>query len=229
MMETPMRADVALLFATRAVRMFAYGFLSVVLVLYLVSIGIGTRQIGSLLTLTLIGDVALSLFLTTHADAVGRRRTLIAGAILMAVAAAVFVSTVDFNLLLLAATIGVISPSGNEVGPFLAIEQVALADVAGERDHTALYAWYQLSGSFATAIGSLACGAFTGLLIRHAWGAHAAYRAVIVAYALLGLVLAVLFARLSPAIEHQRSEPASRTFFRVEKSRRIVLKLSALF
>jgi MFS family permease len=221
--------DVALLFSTRVVRLFAYGFLSVILVLYLTSAGLGDREVGVLLSLTLAGDVVLSLYLTTRADGFGRKRTLIAGALLMAAAGIVFAGSSAFAVLLLAATIGVISPSGNEVGPFLAIEQVALADVAASRDHTALYAWYQLSGSFATAIGSLACGAFTGLLIRHAWGAHAAYRAVIVAYALFGIVLAVLFARLSPAVEHQRSEPASRTFFRVEKSRRIVFKLSALF
>src|SRR4051812_45193481 len=104
--------------------MFAYGFLSIILILYLSSIGIDSHRIGTLLTLTLIGDVAVSLYLTTHADSIGRRRTLIAGAVLMAAAAAVFVVTRDFTVLVLAATLGVISPSGNEVGPFLAVEQV---------------------------------------------------------------------------------------------------------
>src|SRR4051794_35020 len=125
-----MRRDVALLFASRAVRMFGYGAISVVLVLYLSRIGLDADRIGMLLALTLLGDVAVSLFLTTRADRIGRRRTLIAGAILMAVAAAVFATSHQFLLLLIAGTIGVISPSGNEVGPFLAVEQVALTDVA---------------------------------------------------------------------------------------------------
>ena len=209
-----MAVDVALLFATRAVRMFAYGFLSIILILYLASIGIDSHRIGLLLTLTLIGDVIVSLFLTTRADAFGRRRTLIAGAILMAAAAVVFALTRDFTLLVVAATIGVISPSGNEVGPFLAIEQVALADVAGNRDRTSLYAWYNLGGSFATALGSLAAGEIATL---------AGYRGVIVGYGLLGAALAVMFAFLSPAVNAQHAAN------RIIRSRGIIARLSALF
>src|SRR5207237_9343311 len=64
-----------------------------------------------------------------------RSRTLIAGAMLMLAAAMVFTATRDFTLLVIAATLGVISPSGNEVGPFLAVEQVALAQARSE-EHT---------------------------------------------------------------------------------------------
>ena len=211
-----MRNDVALLFATRAVRMFAYGFLSVILILYLAAIGISEHRIGLLLTLTLLGDVAVSLFLTTRADMFGRRRTLIGGAILMAAAAAVFASTHDFYLLLLAATIGVISPSGNEVGPFLAIEQVALADVAQGRDRTSLYAWYNLGGSFATAMGALAAGGVADAI---------SYRGVIIGYGILGVILAVMFVRLSPAVDGMKPVPHEA----VIRSRGIVARLSALF
>ena len=83
---------------------------------------------------------------------------LVLGAVLMARAGAVFLSTDDFLLLLAAATIGVISPSGNEVGPFLAVEQAALAqEVTAEQTHS-MFAWYSLTGSLATALGSLLCG-----------------------------------------------------------------------
>ena len=68
-------------------------------------------------------------------------------------------SAAQFIPLLIAATIGVISPSGNEVGPFLAIEQAALAEQAPAGRRTALFAWYNLAGSFATALGSLASSA----------------------------------------------------------------------
>src|SRR3954452_3974945 len=103
-----------LLFATRCSRMFAYGLLSVVLVLYLVEVGLKEWEVGLLLTLTLAGDTAISLWLTTTADRVGRR-TLILGAALMVLAGVVFVSTGDFILLVVAATVGVISPGGNEI------------------------------------------------------------------------------------------------------------------
>jgi MFS family permease len=221
--------DVRLLFAARIVRLFAYGFLSIVLVLYLAAIGIDEHRIGLLLTLTLAGDVALSLYLTTRADVVGRRRTLLFGAMLMIAAGLVFAWTRDFTLLVLAAAIGVISPSGNEVGPFLPIEQVALTEAAAERDRTSVFAWYNLSGSFATAIGSLAGGAFTGLLLQRGFGSIASYRSVIIGYAILGGVLALLFTRLSAAIEARPSEAHAKTLFRVERSRGVIARLSALF
>ncbi|MCK6371985.1 MAG: MFS transporter, partial [Gammaproteobacteria bacterium] len=115
--------DFRLLFLTRFLRLFAYGLLSVVLVLYLAALGLGTVAIGTLLTLTLLGDTALALLLTTRADRWGRRRTLVLSAVLMTLGAAVVGVSHSFPLLLLAMTLGVISPSGNEVGPFLPIEQ----------------------------------------------------------------------------------------------------------
>ena len=207
-----MTRDTTLLFATRGIRLFAYGFLSVVLVLYLSSLHINEHRIGTLLSLTLIGDVAISLFLTTHADRIGRRRTLVIGAFLMLVAALVFATTQDFLLLVIAATIGVISPSGNEVGPFLAVEQTALAQTTPAESRTSVFAWYNLTGSFATALGALAAGLFT----------H--YRTIVIGYGVLGAVMAVLFVRLTP-----RVEGAKRTSLVIHKSKGIVAKLSALF
>jgi len=55
-----------LLFVTRLTRLVAYGYLSVILVFYLVSLGLSESQTGLLLSLTLAGDVAISLFLTTQ-------------------------------------------------------------------------------------------------------------------------------------------------------------------
>src|SRR5512137_277053 len=98
-----------LLFATRITRLFAYGFLSVVLVLYLVQVGLSETQIGLLLTLTLVGDTLISLWITTNADRIGRRRMLLVGAGLMLFAGILFALTRNFAFLLIAATIGVIS------------------------------------------------------------------------------------------------------------------------
>ena len=105
----------------------AYGFLAVVLVLYLDALGLDPLAIGIVLTLTLVGDTLISLWLTTHADRLGRRRVLIAGALLMVVAGLVFaLDELACRCSSSPATIGVISPTGNEVGPFLAVEQAAL-------------------------------------------------------------------------------------------------------
>src|SRR5437868_14660794 len=134
--------DGVLLVVCRSTLLFAYGALSVIVVFYLVSLGLSEAQVGVLLTLTLAGDMAISLLLTTQADRIGRRRMLIVGAILMAGAGVAFASTKNFALLILAGTIGVISPSGNEVGPFLSIEQAALSEVISGRERTAAFGWY---------------------------------------------------------------------------------------
>lgn len=219
--------DARLLFATRFIRLFAYGSLSVVLVFYLVGIGLSEPQTGLLLTLTLIGDTVVSLFLTTRADRIGRRRVLLAGAALMVAAGLVFASTRQLWLLLLAATVGVISPSGNEVGPFLSIEQAALSHVVADRIRTHVFAWYTLVGSIATAIGALAGGTAARLLQVAAVTPTASYRGVVVLYAVLGVALAGLFSRLSPATE--ATTMGERTVFGLDRSRVVVAKLSALF
>jgi MFS family permease len=230
-------SDGYLLFSARIVRLFAYGFLSVVLVLYLAEVGLGEVQIGLLLTLTLIGDTVISLWITTHADRIGRRRMLAVGAALMVFAGILFALTQNFNLLLLAATIGVISPSGNEVGPFLSIEQAGLTQlIPGER-RTQVFAWYNLVGSFATALGALCGGGLAGMLSKANLTALESYRVVVIGYSALGIILLALFARLSAHVEAERANPADTqaananrgAFLGLSRSRDVVLGLSALF
>jgi MFS family permease len=193
--------DKWLLFFTRFTRLFAYGSLSVVFVLYLNSVGLSESQAGVLLTLTLIGDTLVSLWLTTRADRIGRRRVLKIGALLMAAAGLIFASTGNLLLLLIAGTIGVISPNGNEVGPFLSIEQAALSHVVSNRTRTAVFAWYTVAGAMATAIGSLVAGVLVQLLQKTSATSAESYRAIVVLYAFIGFLLAFLFGRVSSATE----------------------------
>jgi MFS family permease len=227
---TTLGRDGRLLFATRAVRMFGYGLASVVLVLYLAALGLPDLAIGALLSLTLLGDAAISLWLTTHADRVGRRRVLLAGALLMCLAGVGFASTSALPVLLLTATIGVISPSGNEVGPFLAVEQASLSQTIADRARTRVFAWFNLTGSFATATGALIGGGVAGALIASGRAPVDAYRIVIVLYACLGLVLAALFWRVSSHVEVAQAPDVSVSRrLGLHRSRGIVARLSALF
>lgn len=227
--------DGVVLFLTRFTRLFAYGALSVVLVFYLVSLGLTEAQVGLLLTLTLAGDMAISLVLTTRADRLGRRRMLIVGAILMVGAGIAFASTRNLLFLIIAGTIGVISPSGHEVGPFLSIEQAALSHVVPARNRTEVFAWYTLAGSVATALGAVCGGTAAGLAQKASLSNSGSYRVVVLAYAALGLALVFLFTRLSSSAEIAESAPEStaavstKHFLGVCRSRSIVLKLSSLF
>ena len=187
---------------------------------------------GLLLALTLLGDAGVSLWLTTHADRIGRRRVLLVGAILMLLAGFAFVATPVFAVLLVAATIGVISPSGNEVGPFLAVEQASLSQLVPAPARTGLFAWYQLAGSFATAAGTLAGGVVSQLAINGGASPADAYRVVIIGYAIAGGALALLFTRVSPRVEVPPADVADQTIrdrLGLHRSRGVVLRLSALF
>jgi MFS family permease len=207
--------DVVLLFATRSLRMFGYGFLAVVLVLYLGAIGFDGAEVGLLLGLTLLGDAAISLLLTTRADRFGRRRTLFLGSLLMVGAGIVFAGSTAFPVLLVAATLGVLSPSGNEVGPFLAIEQASLSQLVDARGRTSLFARYQVVGSVATACGSLAAGVVTQAALDAGFAPADSFRVVIIGYAIVGVAMAFVFPLLSRAVEvpaaaTARASPARR-------------------
>jgi len=222
-----------LLFVTRFARLFAYGSLSVILVFYLIGLGLSEAQVGLVLTLTLAGDVVISLYLTTRADRIGRRRMLIVGSILMAAAGLAFALTSNLLFLVISGTIGVISPSGNEVGPFLSIEQAALSHIVPATARTEVFAWYTLAGSMATALGALFGGGLTQALQHTAMTHVQSYRAVVFLYAALGAVLAFLFLRLSNSVEvspvSSTITPSLRHMFGISRSRSVVLKLSALF
>jgi MFS family permease len=228
-------SDARLLFASRFVRLFAYGALSVVLVFYLVGLGLTEAQTGLLLTLTLAGDTLVSLVLTTQADRIGRKRMLLIGAVLMIAAGLAFAFTGNFALLVVAGTVGVISPSGNEVGPFLPIEQAALSQVVPDRDRTDVFAWYTLGGALATAIGALAAGTLTQALQRTTTTPLGSYRVIVVMYACAGVALAIIFASLTQATEvpPRIAQGATPNTFKglagVSRSQSVVLKLSALF
>jgi len=224
-----------LLFVTRFARLFAYGSLSVILVFYLVGLGLTEAQCGLVFSLTLAGDVVVSLLLTTQADRIGRRRMLVIGAILMAAAGVAFASTRNLFFLIVAGTIGVISPSGNEVGPFLSIEQASLSHIVPSPTRTEVFAWYTLAGSLATALGALCAGFLTQALQHTSMTPVASYRSVVLLYAVLGMLLAFLFTRLSTMVEVDAfssgsfSKAAIGNLIGITRSRNVVLKLSSLF
>jgi MFS family permease len=129
----------------------------------------------------------------------------------------------------------VISPSGNEVGPFLSIEQAALSHVVPDRSRTEVFAWYTMAGSVATALGALFAGTITRVLQKTTMTPVGMYRVVVILYAVIGALLAILFLRLSSAAEVRSPEEVSalprtmKSFFGVGRSHRVVIKLSSLF
>ena len=152
------------------------------------------------------------------------------GAVLMTLAGLAFAFTSNLIYLIIAGTIGVISPSGHEVGPFLSIEQASLSHLIAAELRTEVFAWYTLTGSFATALGAL-FGGMVSQALRHSMSAITSYRSIVLLYAILGVALACLFMRLSSLVEvTNQSDPSpTGSFMGLGKSRNVVLRLSALF
>ncbi|UNI15595.1 hypothetical protein JDV02_002117 [Purpureocillium takamizusanense] len=228
--------DVKLLVLQRLVRLSAYGASTLVLVSLLRALGLSRAQAGLFMTLTLVGDVLVSLLLGLAADRLlGRRAVLALGAALMAASGLVFATTAtsstadspgseassslssssssySYALLLVAAVLGVISPSGNEIGPFRAVEESVVAHLTPPPDRPDVYAWYSLAGTAGSALGMVTCGwAVEAATARLGWALLDAYRAVFVAYAALGLVKLALALALSPAVEADEGKARERS------------------
>lgn len=224
--------DIVILFSTRIIRLFAYGVISVVLALYLAATGLSAAGVGAVLSATLAGDILVSLWVTVVADRVGRKRMLLLGAVLMILAGLTFFLTTDPLWITLAAIIGIVSPSGGEIGPFLSIEQAALSQQVADHRRTRVFGWYNLAGSFATAVGALAGGWLAHWLQTLGWSGLDAYRLIMTGYAVCGLALALIFLLLSVDVEAPRAatnETRGKMFMGLHRSQKVVFKLSSLF
>lgn len=194
--------DVKVLCLQRFVRLAAYGASTLVLVLYLVDLGNTVDKTGLFMTLTLVGDVVISLVLTLVADKLGRRRLLAIGSLLMAASGIIFATTGNFWILLLASVIGVISPNGNEIGPFKAIEESIISQLTPSADRSSMLAWYTLHGTAGVAIGTIICGWVVRVLqSKNGWTPVQTYRLIYAVYAAMGIVKFCMCLVLSKACE----------------------------
>jgi MFS family permease len=217
--------DARLLLATRTIRGFSDGVVAVVLASYLTSLGFTSLAVGAIATATMLGSAALTLVVGLWGGRLSRRRVLLASCGLMGATGIGFAGVTSFWPLILIAVVGTLNPSSGDVSVFLPTEQAVLSQAAAARDRTALFAWYNLAGSLAAAVGALASGIPAWLAHRRQLDLHAAERWVFVAYAATALAAALFYRRLSPAAEPAPS--ASRGG--LVRSRAVVLRLSALF
>jgi MFS family permease len=219
-------ADARRLLVTRALRGFADGTVSVLLPSYLAALGLLPLQIGAVVTATLLGSAALTLGVGLLGGRVGRRSLLIASSALMLATGIGFLGVRAYVPLLIVAVVGTLNPSAGDVSLFLPTEQAALSETVAGRDRTAMFARYNLAGTFAGALGALASGVPIALAHRHGWAPAAGERLGFGLYAVVAVVVGVLYLGLSPALDHGGAAvPAAP----LRKSRRTVLHLAALF
>jgi len=215
------------LLLTRVLRTFAYGYLAVILGVYLDKLGMGPVEIGLIFTAAIGGSAVMTILWSLVADRYGRRRTIATMALLMAAGGLIFALTSEAWWLVVGAFTGTISATSSEVGIFQTVEQAILPQTAPNERRTWLFAIYNTVANFAGAFGSLAAasvGFFAGLGLQ---GADA-YRPLFVVYALVGLANFAVFITLSDRVELVKVE-GERKFIGIHRSAGTVAKLSVLF
>ena len=224
--------DGKLLLIARIVRTFSYGFLSIVLAIYLKHVGIDDLLIGVILSATLLNSVFFTLFASFYADKIGRRKILIIYAVLMSVAGTIFLITDNYVALVIAAIIGTINVTGSETGAFLSIEQAILPQtIKNEKKRNTLFGFYNMGGTLAMSVGILLSG-LPQVLQELGWEIIESFKPLFAIYVLAGLSVALLYALLSKKIESHSSQGKIAGFSLKQlspKSRTIIGRLSALF
>jgi MFS family permease len=233
--------DGRLLLTARILRTFAYGFLSIVISIYLKLIGFDVFLIGLILTSTLINSVIFTLVASFYADRIGRRKMLVIYAIMMAISGVIFFVTSNYIALIVAGLIGTINVTGTETGAFLSIEQAVLPQTVNDsKKRNTLFAFYNMVGTFAMSAGVLVSG-LPGI-IQHQYGLNQidSIRLLFLAYSILGIGVLGIYLSLSKKVElmQRRGGGENQDEKRIPKpltqtlspaSKKIVAKLSGLF
>ncbi|KAG4440432.1 hypothetical protein IFR05_004076 [Cadophora sp. M221] len=194
--------DLKLLILARMIRMFAYGGTTLILVLYLSALSIPDTRIGLFMTLTLVGDIGVSAVLTVLGDAMGVRITMAIGALLMMGSGIAFALLEDYWLLLGASILGVINPSANEVDPFKAIEESAIARLSTSTNCNDFFAWWTLLGMIGMAASTLLTGLAVDVLqVSYTLRPLEIYRLIFLSYAVVGFLKLICTLCISSQVE----------------------------
>jgi MFS family permease len=233
--------DDKLILLARTIRTFAYGFLSIILAIYLKLSGFNDLLIGIILSSTLINSIIFTLIVTLYADRIGRRKILIIYASLMSISGIIFFVSNNYILLIVSALIGTINVTGSETGSFLSLEQAILPQTLKEqKKRNTLFAIYNMVGTFAMSAGVLLSGLPNIIEQYYQLNEIQSIKPLFLLYAILGLIVLLIYLKLSHKIEitkldtyndkNQKTNPLRQSSKTLSpKSKEIITKLSSLF
>lgn len=218
--------DAGKLFITRGIRGLADGLVSIVLAGYLTGLGFSPFEVGAVVTGTLLGSAVVTLGVGLLGYRLSRRGVLLGAAALMLLTGLGFAGLTAFWPLMIVGVSGTLNPSSGDVSVFLPTEQAALAHTVSGPARTIVFAWYNLVGSLAGAVGALSSAVPGGVASRWGLSLLAAQRGVFVFYGVCALAAGAIYLTLSPALE---IHPDKRPRRPLAESRAVVLRLAALF
>ena len=225
--------DGKLILSARVARTFAYGFLSIIIGIYLKLTGFSEIQIGIVLSATLVNSVIFTLLASFYADRIGRKKILIIYGILMGISGAIFLTTNNFAALIVAALIGTINVTGSETGAFLSIEQSVLPQTVSDvKKRTMIFAIYNTVGTFAMAAGVLLSGLPEFFVQAYGFNQIDSIKPLFLLYSIIAVAVTVIYFLLSKNIE-VKANPVGGKGYQTNtlsaESKKRIGKLSALF
>ena len=218
-------ADARRIVLARGMRGFADGMLSVLLASYLSDLGFSPAQIGLLITATLLGSAALTLAVGLLGGRLSPKVILLGACGLMLLTGIGFAGITEFWPLMLVAVAGTLNPSSGDVSVFLPTEQAVLPRTIVPAGRTALFARYSLFGTLAGAFGALVSGVPVVTGSQQGWDLIAAQRLAFLIYPIVAIAAALLYLRLSPALNPEPKTGRAP----LATSKRFVLRISAVF
>jgi MFS family permease len=220
-----MSSHVRRLLWVRGLRAFGDGFVSLLLPLYLIDLGLGPFQVGAITAGTLLGSGVLTLAIGFGAYRFRLRTLLLCATLMMAATGLGFAAVTHFWPLLLIAVIGTLNPSSGDVSVFLPLEQAALAHLASDSERTALFARYSLVGALVAALGALSAGLPALMVDATGMPMRSALQFMFGLYGAIGLVAATIYRKLPADFAVETQSPMTP----LKESKRIVYVLAALF
>jgi len=220
--------DGKLLLAANIARMFGFGFVSIILAIYLKSAGYDALSSGIIITATLVSSSFFTFFASLYADRIGRRKILMLFSGLMVIAGLIFALTTDYYLLLVAALIGLINATGVNFGPFISIEQAILPQTSSDKKRNYTFALYQTTGTFAMAAGTLFAKIPEILQQQYGFDVISSFKPLFFVYMLIGLATIAIYYSLSKLSEVQSEDNRKKIVLSLE-TKSFVRKLSLLF
>ncbi|KRB79506.1 MFS transporter [Noviherbaspirillum sp. Root189] len=209
----------------RGLRAFADGYISLLLPIYLISLGMGPFEVGIIATATLLGSGVLTLIVGLHAWRFQSHTLLLAAAVLMAATGLGFATISDFWPLLIVAAVGTLNPSSGDVSVFLPLEHALLSRTVPDKQRTAVFARYSLIGSLLAAAGALFAAVPDYAVTKFEVERQLVMQALFVLYGLIGVVCALIYRHIPKHADTSEQVTAAP----LHKSKKIVFTLAALF
>jgi len=220
------RRNVRLVLTARGIRAFGDGFVSILVPVYLTSLGIGAFEVGVLTTAMLLGPAMMTLAIGLIAHRLRTVMLLIGATMLMVLSGIVYAFETGFWPLFVIALVGTLNPTASDVSVFAPLEQSLLSNAVLPKRRTSIFASYSLIGSLLGAVGCLFASAPEILARITPVPANRALQGMFLAYAFLGALAFMIYRQLKSPEETTASGPVTGP---LGPSRQIVFTLAALF